>query len=205
MKKSGKNESVAIKDIKQLKRVENYLKFKNYKAYILFLIGLCTGYRGGDLVKLTIADLRESIKTGELIILESKTEHTRKRNFKRTAYLNEKLINILKEFVKDKEDAEYVYQSQKGKGKDKYKTHIKREYLGKIFKNAAVACGITDVPIGTHTPRKTYGYIQYIKNDKDIYIVQKLFGHSSARFTMQYIGIDDDINRESAKNTEEYM
>ncbi|MCI5630115.1 MAG: tyrosine-type recombinase/integrase [Clostridium sp.] len=205
MKKSGKNTSIAIKDTKQLKRIQSYLKFNNYRAYVLFVIGLVTGYRGGDLVELTIADLRESIKSGELIVLENKTEHTRKHKFKRTAYLNEKLIDILKEFVRDKEDAEYVYPSKKGKGSGKYKMHIERESLGKIYKKAAIKCGITDVAVGTHTPRKTFGYIQYIKSNKDIYYVQKLFCHSSPRVTMAYIGIDDDILKESAENTEEYM
>ena len=57
MKKSGKNTSIAIKDTKQLKRIQSYLKFNNYRAYVLFVIGLVTGYRGGDLVELTIAEL----------------------------------------------------------------------------------------------------------------------------------------------------
>lgn len=205
MKKSGKNEAVAIKNPKELKRIQSYLKFNNYRAYVLFMIGLGTGYRGGDLIELTIKDIKESIEKGQLIVLENKTENTRKHKFKRTAYLNEKLISILKEFVRDKEDAEYVYPSREGKGEGKYKKHITRERLGKIFKEAATKCGIVDVPIGTHTPRKTYGYIQYLKYDKDIYVVQKLFGHSSPRVTMAYIGIDEDINRESAKNVEEFM
>ena len=205
MKKSGKNTAIAIKDTKQLKRIQNYLKFTNYRAYILFLVGLGTGYRGGDLIELTIADLKESIRSGELILLEHKTEKTRKIKFERTVYLNDKLIEILKEFVKDKDEAQYIYPSQKGKGKGKYKTNIQRERLGKIFKMAAVQCGITEAAVGTHTPRKTYGYIQYIKSGKDIYYVQKLFGHSSPRITMAYIGIDDDILKESANNINEYM
>ena len=91
MKKSGKNEAVAIKDSKELKRIQSYLKFNNYNAYILFMIGLGTGYRGGDLIELTVKDIKDSIKSGELVVLESKTEKTRKHKFKRTAYLNEKL------------------------------------------------------------------------------------------------------------------
>ena len=205
MKKSGKNKSIAIKDSKDLKRVQNYLKFKNYNAYILFMIGLGTGYRGCDLITLTIADIREAIDTGKLDILESKTKGTRKVPFKRTVYLNDKLISILKEFVIDKEDCEYIYPSRKGKGEGKYKNHIKRDSLGKVFKKACTACGITGISIGTHTPRKTYGYIQYLSCGKDINYVQELFGHSSPRATKSYIGIDDDILKESAINIDKYM
>ena len=205
MKQSGRNKAIAIKDIEDIKRVQNYLKYNNYKAYVLFMIGLGTGYRGGDLVHLTISDIRAAVKTEELCILEEKTENTRKVKFKRAVYLNQKLIKILGEYIKDKDDAQYIYCSQKGKGKGSYKKHIRRDSLGKEFKKAAVACGIADISVGTHTPRKTYGYIQYIKSDKDINYVQELFGHSSPKITKAYIGIDDDMLKESARNVDEYM
>lgn len=205
MKQSGRNKAIAIKDIEDIKRVQNYLKYNNYKAYVLFMIGLGTGYRGGDLVHLTINDIRAAVKTEELCILEEKTENTRKVKFKRAVYLNQKLIKILSEYIKDKDDAQYIYCSQKGKGKGPYKKHIRRDSLGKEFKKAAVACGIADISIGTHTPRKTYGYIQYISSGKDINYVQELFGHSSPKITKAYIGIDDDMLKESARNVDEYM
>ena len=119
--------------------------------------------------------------------------------------MNDKLIDILKEFIMDKEDCEYIYSSKKGKGKGKYKQHIRRDSLGKEFKKAAVECGISNNSIGTHTPRKTYGYIQYIESGMDINYVQELFGHSSPKATKSYIGIDDDMLKESAKNIDEYM
>lgn len=205
MKVSGKNKAIAIKDTQDLKRMQSYLKINNYKAYILFMIGLGTGYRGSDLVNLTVADLKEAVKTGELSILEEKTKDTRKVPFKRKVYLNPKLINLLKEYIQGKEDAEYVYTSQKGKGEGKYKQHVRRDTLGKEFKKAALACGIADISVGTHTPRKTYGYIQYLAMDKDINYVQELFGHSSTKVTKSYIGIDDDILKESAKHIDDYM
>lgn len=41
--------------------------------------------------------------------------------------------------------------------------------------------------------------------DKDINYVQELFGHSSTKVTKSYIGIDDDILKESAKHIDDYM
>lgn len=204
MKKSGKNKAIAIKDPEDLKRMQNYLKYNNYKAYILFMLGLSTGYRGGDLIHLTVADIKRAIETEELNVYEGKTKNTRKVKQIRTVYLNTKLIKILKDYVVGMQDAEYIYSSQKGKGKGIYKKCIRRDSLGKEFKKAAVACGITDISIGTHTPRKTYGYIQYITHDKDINYVQELFGHSSPKITKAYIGIDDDILRESADVMDKY-
>lgn len=199
MRKHAKNAAIAIKDEKDLKRIQNYLKFNNYSAYILFMISLGTGYRGNDLVGLTVYDIRQAIKTKELYIIESKTQKNR------IVYLGDKLIEILKEYVYDKEDSEYIYSSRKGKGKGKYKQHIRRDSLGKEFKKAAIACGVANISVGTHTPRKTYGYIQYLKSGMDINYVQELFGHASARATKSYIGIDDDMLKESAKNIDDYM
>lgn len=205
MKRKGKNSSATIKNIKDLKRIANRLKEKNYKAYILWSIAIDTGYRGIDLVQLTIGDLREAIALGELVILEQKTANTRKKSFKRTVILSDKMINTLKDFIKDKSDSEYVYPSQKGGGKSEFKEHITRESLGKIFRNIIIdELGIDVSSVGVHTPRKTYGYIQYIEHDRDIYYVQELFGHSSIKSTKAYIGIDDDMLLESAKTMNKY-
>lgn len=215
----GKNKAVAIKDPKDLQRVQSYLKQYNYKAYILFMIGLGTGYRGSDLVKLTVKDAAIAIKEYRFTVLEQKKENIYKSRikmgkladdvkitkFERVAYINKKLAFLLQDYIRDMDEAEFLYASSKGKGEGKYKQHIRRDSLGKIFKKAAVACGIKDISVGTHTPRKTYGYIQYYKNGKDINFVQELFGHSTSRITKAYIGIDEDMKEASADIMDEFM
>lgn len=198
MRRKGKNAALTIKSTKDLQRIANRLKEYNYQAYILWSIGVNTGYRGGDLVKLTVGDIRKSLYTGELIIMEEKTKDTRKVKFERVVIISNKLRSILSDYIQGKQDAEYLYWSQKGKGIAPYKEHISREALGKIFRKVIVELGIADNSIGVHTPRKTYGYFQYLNHDKDIYYIMKLFGHSNKAVTMAYIGLDNDILRESA-------
>lgn len=205
MRRKGKNASVTIKNIKDLQRIANRLKEYNYPAYILWSIGVNTGYRGGDLVKLTVGDIRKSLETGELVILEEKTKDTRKEQFERVVMLSNKLMTILREYIKGKSDAEYLYWSQKGKGEAPFKEHISRESLGKVFRKVIIELGIAKNSIGVHTPRKTYGYFQYLEHDKDIYYVMKLFGHSKKDVTMDYIGLDNDILKESATIADKYV
>ena len=205
MRKKGKNTAITIKDPKDLQRIANRLKEFNYDAYILWSIGVNTGYRGSDLVKLTVGDIKKAIATGELIILEEKTENTRKIPFERSVILSNKLLNILNDYVKEKYDSEYVYWSSKGEGIAPFKKNIERGYLGKIFKRAVTELGISEKTVGTHTARKTYGYFQYIEHDKDIHYVQKLFGHSRPDITMDYIGLDEDILEESAQTMDKYV
>lgn len=198
MREKGKNAAIAIKNPIDVKRVCNDLKIKNEKAYILFMIGLTTGYRGGDLIKLTVGDIREAIKTSKLVVLEEKTEDTRKVPFKRVVFLSDKFRKFLSDYVKGKDDAEYICWSQKGKGEGNLKEHIRRDSLGKIFKKSCKRLGIADISVGVHTPRKTYGYNQYIAHEKDINFVQELFGHSKPKTTRDYVGIDEQMAKESA-------
>ncbi|WP_034438566.1 tyrosine-type recombinase/integrase [Clostridium ihumii] len=205
MRKKGKNASVTIKDVKDLQRISNRLKEYNYPAYILWSIGVNTGYRGCDLVELTVGDIRKSLETGELVILEEKTKKTRKIQFERVVVLSSKLLIILKDYIESKHDSEYLYWSQKGKGIAPFKEHIRRDSLGKIFREVIIELGIAKNSIGVHTPRKTYGYFQYLEHDKDINYVQKLFGHSKPSITMEYIGLDNDILQDSAKKADKYV
>lgn len=205
MRKKGKNTAITIKNPKDLQRIANRLKEYNYPAYILWSIGVNTGYRGGDLVRLTVGDIRQAVTSGELAVLEEKTENTRKKTFERYVILSEELIDILSDYIKEKEDVEYIYWSKWQEGVAPYKGHITRDRLGKIFRKVIIELGIAKNSIGVHTPRKTYGYLQYIENDKDINFVQELFGHSSPEITKAYIGIDDDKLKETAKKMNKYV
>ena len=198
MREKGKNAAIAIKNSIDVKRVCNDLKMRNEKAYILFMIGLTTGYRGGDLIKLTVGDIREAIKIGKLVVLEEKTEDTRKVPFKRVVFLSDKFRKFLNDYIAGRDDAEYICWSQKGKGEGNLRDHIRRDSLGKIFKRSCERLGIADISVGVHTPRKTYGYNQYVAHDKDINFVQELFGHSTPKMTKEYIGIDEEMAKESA-------
>lgn len=199
MRKKGKNSSITIKSQEDLKRIALRLKEVDYPAYILWSIAIGTGFRGGDLVKLTVSDIKRAISTGKISILEEKTEHSRKKKFEREEVLPAKLIKILTDYIYGKSDAAYLYPAPRARGKGDLKQHIRRDRLGKIFKSVVEELGISGGSVGTHTPRKSYGYRQYITHEKDIRYVQRLFGHSKDTTTLAYIGIDDDIANDAAK------
>lgn len=206
--------AITIKDHLDLRRIQNYLKEKNENAYIAWMLGQNTGLRGSDIVKLTIYDLRQAIKHKKIVVIEEKIEHImtsriknnrpvkkkRKREIKRTVYLNNKLIKILKEFAYGKTSSDFIYPSSSKSG------HIRRDSLGKAYKRALVNLKIAteDDIVGTHTPRKTYGYIQYQEHDKDINYVQNLFCHSVPKTTRVYIGLDEVEREESASTMDKY-
>ena len=53
--------------------------------------------------------------------------------------------------------------------------------------------------IGTHTLRKTFGYMYY-KQTHDIAMLQQLFNHSSEKITLAYIGITDDAKNDARRS-----
>jgi len=200
MRKKGKNFSMTIKKQEDLKRIALRLKEVDYPAYILWSIAIGTGFRGGDLVKLTVSDVKKAISIGRISILEEKTEHSRKKKFEREEVLPTKLIKILADYIYIKSDAAYMYPAPRAKGKGDLKQHIRRDRLGKIFKSVVEELGICNKSdaVGTHTPRKSYGYKQYISHERDIRYVQRLFGHTKDETTLSYIGVDDEISENAA-------
>ena len=76
-----KRASKPIKNTRDVKRMIAYLEASSNnfgkRNAILFQIGVTTGYRAGDLVGLTVGEIKDVIKTNEFIILESKKVNTK--------------------------------------------------------------------------------------------------------------------------------
>lgn len=63
--------------IDQVLDIQDYLKYKNERDYILFVVGITTGYRADDLVTLKARDIRESINKSEFTIFEGKKKNSK--------------------------------------------------------------------------------------------------------------------------------
>lgn len=154
--------------------MSEYLKEWDERNYILFLIGINTGLRIADILRLRVCDVR-----GWYIVLkEKKTKKVIKRK------LNNKLKKVLDAYCYGKRSNEPLIKSRNG-----YNKSITREMAYLIIKTAATDCGIEN--IGTHSMRKTFGYHHYQKH-KDIGLLMEMFNHSSPAITKRYIGINQD-------------
>lgn len=137
---------------------------------LLFLVGINTGLRVNDIVRLKVGDVKGK---DSFIIYEGKTKKKRPVN-----------ISMLKQeveaFTEGKHPEEYLFKSQKGNN------HITTTQVYRILEQAGSFIGRND--IGTHTMRKTFGY-HYYKQTKDIAMLQEIFNHSAPSITKRYIGI----------------
>lgn len=168
-----------IRDLEKLESMCAYLEETNPRNNVLFSMGIYTGLRIGDILKLRVKDVHDK---KFIILKENKTGKTK------PILVNSILRKILKEYTKDKNQNEFLIKSREQTNKA-----IDRVMAYKIIKDVGEMFGIDN--LGTHTMRKTFGY-HYYKRTHDVVMLQKLFNHSSATITLRYIGIEqDDLNK----------
>lgn len=171
-----------IRDKKQLDAIKKVLRATNVRDECLFVLGINSGLRISDLLKLKISDVaNDNGKPKDRIILREQ-----KTNKLKEFPLSETTKKTLKRYldIRNIEMEEALFPSRKGS------RPISRQQAYRILNNAARAIGIKD-RIGTHTLRKTFGYHAF-KSGVDITRIQKLLNHSAPSVTLAYIGITQE-------------
>lgn len=139
----------------------------------LFLFGINNGLRMSDIVSLKVKDIKYEKRP---IIVERKTGK------RKTLYLDN-LQEVISDYIEDKNDEDWLFESRQQGG------HLKVNTVYKQYQLIADNLGRKD--IGTHTLRKTFGY-HYYRKTRDIASLMEIFNHSSERVTKRYIGITSD-------------
>ena len=170
-----------IRSLKQIETIKKLLKQQSLRDYCLFVLGINSGLRISDLLKLKISDVSEHGKVKDRIRLRE----TKTNKFKDFP-ISDNAKSAIREYLKSRQynENEPLFISRKNKG------FLMRQRAYKILNEAARSIGIKE-KIGTHTLRKTFGYHAY-NNGYDISLIQKLFNHSSPSITLRYIGITQD-------------
>ena len=172
-----------IRDIEKIYDMADYLKNRNLRDYVMFMFGIYTGLRISDILKLRVRDVRDK---ESIYIREMKTDKEKKFN------INPELKPIIREYIKDKKDYEYLFKSRQDKNKP-----ISRQQAYHVLNSAADALGISRV--GTHTLRKTWGYHTY-QTTHDAVGIKEILNHSDISVTLRYIGINQD-NKDKIMNS----
>lgn len=165
-----------IRDVKKILKMQDILKKSSNRDFMLFTIGINTGLRISDILKLKVSDIKD---TDHITLKETKTGKPKR------FLINTQLKKHIDKYIKGMQDTDYLFPSRKGINKP-----ITRIQAYRILNNAATKCKLQE--IGTHTLRKTFGYWHY-QQFKDVAILQDIFNHSSPSVTLRYIGINDDI------------
>lgn len=171
-----------IRDMNLICDIADFLKARSERDYVMFMVGIYSGLRISDMLPFRVRAVRD---TSYITIREQKTG--KEKRFP----INDELKPVLRDYIVDKKDYEYLFKSRQGKNKP-----ITRQQAYNILQEAAVAFGLRD--IGTHTLRKTFGYHTY-QQTHDIVTLKEIFNHSDISITLRYIGINQDMKDSTIK------
>lgn len=171
-----------IRNLDDIEKMKRWLKKNNERDYIMFLVGINTGLRMGDILSLKTADILslKNKKNKHLKIVESKTRNNKNKKPRTISF------NSIYDEVYDYAytvDSEWLFPSRQG---DNAIT-VTQAY--RVLNKGAYWCDIESV--GTHTLRKTYAYHMY-KSTLNVALVQGILNHSKPEVTLRYIGINDE-------------
>ncbi|MBV7315421.1 tyrosine-type recombinase/integrase [Shewanella sp. NIFS-20-20] len=175
----------AVKDHDTVKLI-SYLLERQFSQQLadVWNIGLNLALRISDLLSIRFSD----IQGDRLIIKESKTGKVA------NIQLNSTTIERITRIRDDHPNHIYLFQSYRNqRAKTAKPAPLSRRYVGRAL---AMIGEEVKLALGTHSMRKTRGYLLY-QQTKDIGRVMKMLRHSGEETTLRYIGIEqEDVDKD---------
>ena len=161
-----------------------YLKKGKLRNYLLIVLGVHTGLRISDLLRLTT----NHVYNFDAKKLRSHINITeRKTGKQKSIALNKQALSALLLYIGNGKCRPGDYLSQTNR---KARAAIGRTHAWRIVKEAAQAVGVAGC-IGCHPLRKTLGYHAW-KSGVASVLLMDIFNHSSFEVTKRYLGISQD-------------
>ena len=163
---------------------EYYLKRGKLRNYLLIVIGVHTGLRISDLLRIRqndVYDFEHGLFRSHISIIEKKTG-----KYKQIA-INAKVLHALALFLgaQPANPDDFLFKSQK-----RLDCAIGRIQAWRIIKEAANAVGAAG-RIACHSLRKSLGYFAW-KSGVQPVLLMDIFNDSSFEITRRYLGISQD-------------
>lgn len=192
---ANEHTSEPIKSLDDIDRISKYLIDNGrYRDNMLFIVGINFGLRVSDLLQLRFTQLIDdnfAFRT-TFPILEKKTKNTRKVKRNRYISINNAVMDAVTLYLQHSECRldDYMFKSESNRGSNQNKP-MSRMSVDRILKEIASTLQLEN-KMATHSMRKTFAYHQMVMSNNDprkLLLLQKMFGHSSAAQTLDYIGI----------------
>ena len=186
--KGSKISVLPITDPEAIERIKSILKHEP-RNYALFCVGLQLCCRGGDLLSVTVGQVKPLNVGDTLVLIEKKTKKTRSITLNRTAYHAIQNLLVTKEMHRAPGSAS-LFQSKKTRGRLQVST------LNRLVKLWTRKVGLKG-NYGSHSLRKTFGYIHRTRFNTDLLVLQKIYRHSSPAQTLDYLCIQPEEIRDA--------
>ncbi|MEO1242773.1 MAG: tyrosine-type recombinase/integrase [Pseudomonadota bacterium] len=170
-----------IRNLKGIKQIKKLLK-DSPRDLCLFTFGINTAYRAGELLSIRVGQVAH-LKPGEVLDLKQS-----KNKAYRATTLNGAVIKAVQHWLEHHPDPRPkapLFPSRKGIGA------LGVSALNHMIKKWCAEAGIKG-NYGSHSLRKTFGYHQRVQAGQPVALLMAVFGHSSERVTLEYLGIQPD-------------
>ena len=169
-----------IKSLEDVNKIKDYLRLKNLRNYLIFVMGINTGIKTCQMLDLRLKDILDNENNIRDYISINGIEYDITLNTKKA--IKEYILCIPVEENKNS----YLFKSNKGD------LPINRSHLYRILNDAAKKCEV-DLSIGNETLRKTFGY-HYYHQIGDLKHLQLVLNQKSVTKLYDYLDIDNDID-----------
>ena len=177
-----------IREKKKVIAIKNLLiKEGKFRDYCLFVCGINFGLRIGDLLRIKVKNVRNTYSEikDNFEIIEQKTKKLNVIEINDDANSAIELL-FSKTGIANNINNYLFYNTREKRGEKS----ISRVQAYRLMRKWCKKVELTDISVGTHTLRKTFGYHAW-KNGVSIEVIQKKFKHDSTSTTRHYLGIEE--------------
>lgn len=181
--------------------IERHLRKRSLRDVALWRLGIYTGRRIGDLLRLKVGDVALISGRGELTVKQRLEVRESKTGKRADLVIHQRARVSLQKYLRHRlKDApskgglllQPLFASCRKSGDGEMKP-ISRQRAGQILREAARAAGVED-RIACHSLRKTFGHMLHGLGEP-LTLIGEALGHSNPSTTRRYIGLQrDDVD-----------
>jgi integrase len=175
---------IKVSPIRELKDIKNIKKLlsDSPRDFAIFTLGINTNLRAGDILSVTVGMVRNLKPEEHFSIKEEKTGKGRSITINKTVH---EAIQALLATMPDATDNMPLFQSRKGK------QALCVPYLNSMVKEWCKQINLKG-NYGSHTLRKTFGFMHRTVNKTDIGTLMVMYNHSTQKQTLEYLCIQPE-------------
>lgn len=158
----------------------------NPRNLALFVVGVNTGFRASDLIAMDVGMFRHLQAGDVLSIREKKTKKVR------NVTVNRLVVDVVAPLLVGRPDNAVLFPGVDG-------GRLRIETVSRLVKKWCTDAGFVG-NFGSHTLRKTWGYMQRTVFGVDIPTLMTAFGHASQCQTLEYLCIQPEEVRNAYLN-----
>lgn len=179
-----------IRTVQAIGKIKSMLE-PNPRNFCLFVLGINTAFRASELLSIRIGLVRHLQPGDRLEVKQRKTKKYRSVTLNSAGYqaIQVQIENLEKLALKKRNpsifgDDAFLFTGQRGFDALKVST------LNNMVKSWCRSANLKG-NFGSHTLRKTWGYMQRKKQDTPVPLLMQALGHATQRQTMEYLCIQE--------------